>query len=111
MERGGGVARPAAEAGLRSGIRLVSVRWTPNRRPVASSTSSAARDGQILVRRWPDVRAFHVDRDLAPTSPFRPAAHQARLTRQKSIFPAMEAVRLAREHAEEQVQLGLRLQR
>ena len=84
-----------------------SVRCTPNRRPVASSTMLAARTAR-LCSGGPTSAPSTSMRDLAGLPPLRPQrvgeAHQA-----EQRLDAVIAVGLAREHAEEQVQLGVRL--
>ena len=105
-ECGRGIARSAAETAR---IGLASEhQWTPNRRPVASSTiCAAARTARFVLRR-PHVLARHLDGISRPSAPLRPQrvgqAHEA-----EQRLDAVVAVRLSRQHPEEQVQLGVRL--
>ena len=84
-------------------------RWTPNRCPVASSTIAAARTARFSSG-GPDVRAVDLDGDPARLPPLRAQrvgqAHEA-----EQRLDAVVAIGLSREHAQEQVELGVRLER
>ena len=103
MERGGCVARAAAQSG--PDRNALGQRQMHREALTRGLQHQGRRSHRQVLLRWPHVGTFHLDRDPPPIPLFRPErvrqAHEA-----KERLEAVIAVALAGQHAEEQVELG-----